>query len=105
MKAKQYWLDICTPHGDPCDFIHTSNPKLNKHPMISSTNIHVIEYSAYEELKKELVALQKIHQEAWKMMTNRIIEEDERFIDGFRSLLNKKLVKENEELKKRLSDD
>lgn len=45
---RRWWLDICTPHGDPCDFI-SEKP----HDRPSSTNIEVIEASAYDAIAKE----------------------------------------------------
>ncbi len=50
-KPREFWLDICTPYGDPCDFIHTKNPyeeakRNGTHPCVSATNIHVVEYTA-----------------------------------------------------------
>lgn len=49
-KPREFWLDIATPYGDPCDFISEGKP--NEHP--AATNIHVIEKSAYREIKQEL---------------------------------------------------
>lgn len=38
---REFWLDICTPFGDPCDFISEGKPC----SLVSATNIHVIEKS------------------------------------------------------------
>jgi len=61
---REFWLDIATPYGDPCDFIHTECPyeeakRLGTHPCVSATNIHVIEYSALEESQKQCDLLDK----------------------------------------------
>lgn len=61
---REFWLDYCTPYGDPCDFIHTEDPhetakKNGTHPCISATNIHVIEFSAYQSLAEELEQARK----------------------------------------------
>lgn len=51
--TKEYWFDIATPYGDPCDYISVGKP--HEHP--SATNIHVIEYSEYERLLKSLIKI------------------------------------------------
>ncbi len=45
-KPREFWLDIATPYGDPCDFISEGKP--HDHP--AATNIHVIEKTAFDEL-------------------------------------------------------
>ncbi len=52
-KPREFWLDIATPYGDPCDFIHNVDPikeakRLGTYPSVAATNIHVIEYSAHQ---------------------------------------------------------
>lgn len=42
-EPRRWWLDICTPYGDPCDFI-SNKPHSNP----SATNIEVVEASAYD---------------------------------------------------------
>lgn len=49
-KPREFWLDICTPFGDPCDFISEGKPC----ELVSDTNIHVIEKSAYDALAAKL---------------------------------------------------
>lgn len=41
MKLREFWLDIATPYGDPCDFVSEGTP--HSHPSV--TNIHVREVS------------------------------------------------------------
>lgn len=45
MKPKEFWLDIPTRYGDPCDFISEGKP----HDMPAATNIHVIEKSRFRQ--------------------------------------------------------
>lgn len=52
-SKREFWLDLATQHGDPCDFVSEGKP----HELVSSTNIHVIEKSAYN---KAIRALKKI---------------------------------------------
>lgn len=52
-KPREFWLDIATPYGDPCYFIHDEDPyvyakRTKTNLLISATNIHVIEKSAYD---------------------------------------------------------
>lgn len=64
-KPQEFWLDIATPYGDPYDFINLEDPymkakRTNTHAIVSATNIHVIEYYAYENLKAQLEIYEKI---------------------------------------------
>ena len=53
-KPRRFWLDICTPYGDPCDFISEGEPP----SLVSSTNIEVIEASAYDALEARIAELE-----------------------------------------------
>lgn len=58
-KPRQFWLDIATPYGDPCDFIHTEDPhkaaeRNNTHCCISATNIHVIEFAPVLKMMEKM---------------------------------------------------
>jgi hypothetical protein len=53
---REFWLDIATPYGDPCDFIHTEDPEIRAkrngtHFGPCATNIHVVEASKVEDLQ------------------------------------------------------
>lgn len=54
IKKREWWLDIATPYGDPCDFIHNEDPMVSAkrngiQPIISATNIHVIAADYHEQ--------------------------------------------------------
>ena len=49
-KPREFWLDLASRHGDPCDFVSEGKP----HEIVSSTNIHVIEISAYRKAVEAL---------------------------------------------------
>lgn len=61
-KQREFWLDICTPYGDPCDFI---SKKPHEHP--SATNIHVREVDPeYDAVVLELVEALKFNDQFWE---------------------------------------
>ena len=57
-KPRDFWLEIVTQYGDPCDFIHDHDPKVraraNGTHDCYGTLTHVIEYSAYKAMKEKL---------------------------------------------------
>ena len=66
-KAREFWLDIATPYGDPCDFIHDEDPYVRAkreghHPCVSATNIHVIEHAPVMELIAKLESALQFYQ-------------------------------------------
>jgi hypothetical protein len=76
-KPKEFWLDIATPYGDPCDFISNEDPyetakRTGNEPCVSATNIHVIEYSAYEEIKNNLETVIKIGVEGQREINRKL---------------------------------
>lgn len=92
INAREFWLDICTPYGDPCDFIHNKDPyeeakNNNTHAVVSATNIHVIEYSAYEQSQARVKELEVEKAELLKDFIALI-----KLIDSFK-LKNKDLEK------------
>lgn len=68
-KPREFWLDLATQHGDPCDFVSEGKPN----NLVASTNIHVIEKSAYDELKEkyELLLNDRLNQDTIKALMNR----------------------------------
>ena len=87
-KPREFWIDKVTFD------LNWRKVWVAEHPhkdTLASPCIHVIEKSAYDELKAEFVKLQKTHQEAWKAFSNHIGENHESFMDGMRSLANKEL--------------
>jgi hypothetical protein len=74
MKPKEYWLDIATACGDPCDFISEGKP----HKTPAATNIHVIEYSAFEkaiEALKDMVAVNAHEAPFYKELAEKTLKE------------------------------
>lgn len=86
-KPREFWLDIATPYGDPCDFISTQDPykvaaENGTHPCVSATNIHVIEYSAYQSALDRIKTMERQEHYNEIMLKNKdeIIESYERKI-------------------------
>ena len=64
-SGREWWLDIATPYGDLCDFIHDADPyavakKNGTHPCVSATNIHVTDHAQVEKLKRALIAAAEV---------------------------------------------
>jgi hypothetical protein len=55
-NPREWYLDLATEYGDPCDFVSTE-----PHECPAATNIHVIEYGAYSEAIKQKLQMESLY--------------------------------------------